>query len=50
MTHRFLAGATKSTISCDKSAGNSGAAADPASISTTGLAPDTYTCTIVIDP
>jgi hypothetical protein len=45
-----VAGATKSTISCDKGAGNSGAAADPATLSKTGLEPDTYTCTIVIDP
>jgi hypothetical protein len=49
------AGATKSTITCKDSGGNTDASSgtnpvDPADASTTGLKPGTYTCTIVIDP
>lgn len=47
-------GATLSTIDCvdssDTSIGSSGAPDDPASLDVTDLEPDTYTCTIVIDP
>jgi len=41
-------GATLSTIDCVVD--DSGAAADPATLSLTNLEPGTYTCTIVIDP
>jgi len=45
-------GATNSTISCvqDTTTIASGGPGDPASASATGLAPGTYTCTVVIDP
>jgi hypothetical protein len=49
-----IAGATNSTIVCKDANGNtvadSGAAADPANASATGLKPGSYTCTVVIDP
>jgi uncharacterized surface anchored protein len=49
-----VAGTTKSTILCKDANGgtvkDSGSASDPASITKNGLAPGTYTCTIVIDP
>jgi uncharacterized surface anchored protein len=46
-----VAGASLSKITCDNGAGNSGSTfTDPATLSTTGLEPGTYTCTIVIDP
>jgi hypothetical protein len=49
-----VAGATKSTLVCKDANGatvkDSGSASDPASITKNGLAPGTYTCTIVIDP
>jgi hypothetical protein len=49
-----VAGTTKSTIVCKDANGgtvkDSGSASDPASITKNGLAPGTYTCTIVIDP
>jgi hypothetical protein len=49
-------GLTKSSISCTDSSGNVVASVgtttkvDPASVTKDGLGPDTYTCTIVIDP
>jgi len=48
-------GTTNSTVNCTNAAGStvatSGTNADPATAqTTTGLAPGTYTCTIVIDP
>jgi Prealbumin-like fold domain len=47
-------GATNSTITCvdanGKTVADSGAFADPANASATGLTPGQYTCTITIDP
>jgi hypothetical protein len=48
-----IPGATLSTIVCvdnGTTVGDSGDAADPASLDITDLEPGIYTCTIVIDP
>ena len=51
-----VAGGTKSSISCVDSAtppnsvGTGGALAEDSTLSALGLKPDTYTCTVVIDP
>jgi hypothetical protein len=49
-----VTGGTKSSISCVNSGGDStgtgGSLAEDSKLTATGVAPDTYTCTIVVDP
>ena len=51
-----VAGGTKSSITCVDSAappnpvGSGGALAEDSTLSATDLKPDTYTCTVVVDP